>query len=68
MRKMCRPEKSLRERADDVFQVCYYDQVGHLNREQRRTTEGRARVAEAEAAALRAKVAYLEKELERFEG
>jgi len=64
---MRKPEPDVRILAHDVYLREYLTRVGHLNRKERRTAHGRQLVAEAEAAALRAKVEFLEHKLEAME-
>ncbi len=56
------PEMPLRERANEIYDRTYHNEVGVLNRKQRRTVRGRMLVVEAENKALRAKLEFLEQE------
>ena len=58
----------LKERADEQYSRVYMEEVGHLNRADRRTARGRLLVAEAHAKALQAKVEFLEREVEMMKG
>ena len=62
------PEQSVKERADDRYFRVYQNEVGHLNRADRRTAHGRQLTAEAHAKALQAKVEFLEQEIDILKG
>ena len=53
-------EPSPMQKADEAYRKAYYENLGDLNRQQRRTARGRQLVAEAHAKALQARIDVLE--------
>lgn len=66
---MQKPERSIDERAEEVYRSAYYSVMpAGMNRKDRRTAHGRMVAAQAEAAAHKARADYLEEELGMREG
>ena len=66
---MREPEPSIESRAEEVYRSAYYDVMpADWNRARRRTAQGKALAAKAEAAAHKARADYLEEQLGMREG
>lgn len=61
------PERSVQQKADETYERIYREEVGYLNRKERRTALGKLAVANAHIKALQAKCDFLEEEFREYQ-